>query len=48
MSVPRVLLVMPLGEPLGGGEMSFRQLLEHGRDGRVEWIVVFTRDGSMV
>lgn len=48
MSVPRVLLVMPLGDPLGGGEMMFRQLLEHGRDGRVEWIVVFTRDGSMV
>lgn len=48
MSVPRVLLVMPLGELLGGGEMMFRQLLEHGRDGRVEWIVVFTRDGSMV
>lgn len=48
MSVPRVLLVIPLGEPLGGGEMSFRQLLEHGGDGRVEWIVVFTRDGSMV
>lgn len=46
--VPRVLLVMPLGELLGGGEMMFRQLLEHGRDGRVEWIVVFTRDGAMV
>lgn len=46
--VPRVLLVMPLGDLLGGGEMMFRQLLEHGRDGRVEWIAVFTRDGSMV
>jgi glycosyltransferase involved in cell wall biosynthesis len=39
---------MPLGEQLGGGEMMFRQLLEHGRDGRVEWIVAFTRDGPMV
>ncbi len=48
MNVPRVLLVMPLGEQLGGGEMMFRQLLQHGRDGRVEWIVVFTRDGPMV
>ena len=48
MSVPRVLLVMPLGEQLGGGEMMFRQLLQHARDGRVEWIVVFTRDGPMV
>ncbi len=46
--VPRVLLVMPLGEQLGGGEMMFRQLLQHGRDGRIEWIVVFTRDGPMV
>ena len=48
MTVPRVLLVMPLGEQLGGGEMMFRQLLQHGRDGRIEWIVVFTRDGPMV
>lgn len=48
MKAPRVLLVMPLGEQLGGGEMMFRQLLQHGRDGRVEWIVVFTRDGPMV
>jgi glycosyltransferase involved in cell wall biosynthesis len=47
-AAPRVLLVMPLGEPLGGGEMMFRQLLQHGRDGRIEWIVVFTRDGAMV
>ncbi len=45
---PRVLLVMPLGEQLGGGEMMFRQLLQHGRDGPVEWIVVFTRDGPMI
>jgi len=48
MSVPRVLLVMPLGEQLGGGEMMFRQLLQHARDGRVEWLVAFTRDGPMV
>ncbi len=48
MSTPRVLLVMPLGEQLGGGEMMFRQVLQHARDGRVEWIVVFTRDGPMV
>ena len=48
MSTLRVLLVMPLGELLGGGEMMFRQLLQHGRDGRIEWIVVFTRGGPMV
>lgn len=48
MTRRRVLLVMPLGEQLGGGEMMFRQLLQHGRDPRVEWIVVFTKDGPMV
>lgn len=47
-SPPRVMLVMPLAEQLGGGEMMFRQLLAHGRDPRVEWIVVFTKDGPMV
>ena len=44
----RVLVVMPLGEQLGGGEMMFRQLMQHGRDRGVEWIAVFTRDGPMV
>lgn len=48
MNPPRVMLVMPLGEQLGGGEMMFRQLLQHGRDGRIEFIAVFTRDGPMV
>jgi glycosyltransferase involved in cell wall biosynthesis len=45
---PRVLIVMPLGEQLGGGEMMFRQLMQHGRGRAVEWIVVFTKDGPMV
>lgn len=44
----RVLVVMPLGEQLGGGEMMFRQLMQHGRGRGVEWIVAFTRDGPMV
>ena len=48
MTAPRVMLVMPLAEQLGGGEMMFRQLLQHGRTPRVEWIVVFTKDGPMV
>ena len=48
MTDPRVLVVMPLGELLGGGEMMFRQLMQHGRDRGVEWIVVFTKDGPMV
>lgn len=44
----RVLVVMPLGEQLGGGEMMFRQLMQHGRGRGVEWIALFTRDGPMV
>ena len=44
----RVLVVMPLGEQLGGGEMMFRQLMEHGRGQGIEWIAVFTKDGPMV
>ena len=44
----RVLVVMPLGEQLGGGEMMFRQLMEHGRGHGIEWIAVFTKDGPMV
>ncbi|MBX7117374.1 MAG: glycosyltransferase family 4 protein [Gemmatimonadaceae bacterium] len=48
MSTPRILLVMPLGEQLGGGEMMFRQLLQHGRGQGAEFIAVFTKDGPMV
>lgn len=44
----RVLVVMPLGEQLGGGEMMFRQLMQHGRGQGIEWIAVFTKDGPMV
>lgn len=48
MTDPRVLLVMPLGEQLGGGEMMFRHLMQHGQGRGVEWIVVFTKDGPLV
>jgi glycosyltransferase involved in cell wall biosynthesis len=44
----RVIVVMPLGTALGGGELMLRQLLTHGRGQNVEWIVVFLRDGPMV
>ena len=44
----RVLVVMPLGEQLGGGEMMFRQLMEYGQGQGIEWIAVFTKDGPMV
>ena len=44
----RVLVVMPLGTVLGGGELMLRQLLTHGCGQGVEWTVVFLRDGPMV
>lgn len=48
MNPLRVLAVMPLATARGGAEMNFRQLMLHGRDQGVEWIVVFLRDGPMV
>lgn len=48
MNTLRVLIVMPLATPLGGGELMLRQLLRHGRDQGVEWMVVYLRDGPMV
>lgn len=44
----RVLVVMPLGAQLGGGEMMFRQLMQHGAGRGVEWIAAFTQDGPLV
>jgi glycosyltransferase involved in cell wall biosynthesis len=44
----RLLVVMPLGTALGGGEQMLRQLLQHGRASDVAWSVVFLRDGPMV
>ena len=44
----RVMVVMPLGEQLGGGEVMFQQLMRHGRGQGIEWIAVFTKDGPMV
>ncbi|MFI5310981.1 MAG: glycosyltransferase [Gemmatimonadales bacterium] len=47
MTQLRVLVVMPLATPLGGGEQMLRRLLVHGRVPGIEWIVVFLRDGPM-
>lgn len=44
----RVMVVMPLAEQLGGGEVMFQQLMQHGRGQGIEWIAVFTKDGPMV
>jgi glycosyltransferase involved in cell wall biosynthesis len=44
----RVLVVMPLGVALGGGEEMLRQLMREGRGQGIEWIVVFLREGPLV
>ncbi len=43
----RVLVVMPLATPLGGGEQMLRELFRHGRESGVEWVVAFLRPGPM-
>ena len=48
MNTLRVLIVMPLATPLGGGELMLRQLLRYGRNQGVVWMVVYLRDGPMV
>lgn len=45
---PRVLVVMPLGKALGGGEEMLRQLLSQDRGTDIAWTVVFLRPGPMV
>lgn len=44
----RVLVVMPLGNALGGGEQMLRQLLRSSDPAAVAWDVVFLRDGPLV
>lgn len=44
----KIMVLMPLAVQLGGGELMFLDLIEHGRDLNVEWFVVFTSDGPMV
>jgi glycosyltransferase involved in cell wall biosynthesis len=44
----RVLIVMPLGEALGGGEVMLRQLMQKGRGQGITFIVAFLRDGPLV
>jgi glycosyltransferase involved in cell wall biosynthesis len=44
----RVLIVMPLGVALGGGELMLRQLLQRGMGRGISWVVVFLRPGPMM
>ncbi|MHC0064238.1 glycosyltransferase family 4 protein [Nostoc sp. UIC 10890] len=44
----KVIIVMPLAEQRGGGEMMLWDLVKQGRNAGVEWLVIFLEDGPMV
>jgi glycosyltransferase involved in cell wall biosynthesis len=44
----KIAIVMPLGEQRGGGELMLWDLLLEGRNGGVEWLVIFLEDGPLV
>lgn len=44
----KVMVIMPLAEQKGGGEMMFWDLMHQGRQGNIEWLAVFLQDGPMV
>ncbi len=44
----KIVVIMPLGEQRGGGELMLSDLMEHGQDLGIEWVVVFLQDGPMV
>ncbi|TAF07672.1 MAG: glycosyltransferase family 4 protein [Nostocales cyanobacterium] len=44
----KVVVVMPLAEQRGGGEMMFWDLMQQGRNADVEWLAIFLEDGPMV
>ena len=44
----KVMIIMPLAEQRGGGEMMFLDLMQQGRNANVEWLAIFLEDGPMV
>ncbi|MEH2168413.1 MAG: glycosyltransferase family 4 protein [Nostoc sp.] len=44
----KVIIVMPLAEQRGGGEMMLWDLVQQGRNAGVEWLVIFLESGPMV
>ncbi|MHC5735170.1 glycosyltransferase family 4 protein [Nostoc sp.] len=44
----KVIIVMPLAEQRGGGEMMLWDLVQQGRNAGVEWLVIFLENGPMV
>jgi len=44
----KIVIIMPLAEQRGGGELTLWHLMQQGRDAGVEWVVIFTEPGPMV
>ncbi|MBD2594141.1 glycosyltransferase family 4 protein [Nostoc spongiaeforme FACHB-130] len=44
----KAIVIMPLAEQRGGGEMMFLDLMQQGRNAGVEWIAIFLESGPMV
>ncbi|MFK0729681.1 MAG: glycosyltransferase family 4 protein [Gloeotrichia echinulata GP01] len=44
----KIMVLMPLAEQKGGGEMMFWDLMQQGRKKGIEWLAIFLEDGPMV
>jgi glycosyltransferase involved in cell wall biosynthesis len=44
----KIIVIMPLAELRGGGEMMLWDLMQQGRNAGVEWLVIFLEKGPMV
>ena len=44
----KVLIIMPLAEQRGGGELMVLHLLQQGQDLGITWLVIFLAEGPMV
>lgn len=44
----KIIIIMPVGEQRGGGEMMLIDLMQQGRNSGIEWLVIFLEDGLMV
>ena len=44
----KAVILMPLAEQRGGGELTLVHLMQEGQDAGVDWLVIFFEDGPMV
>ncbi len=44
----KIMIVMPLGEQRGGGELTLLHLMQQGQNMGISWLVIFLVDGPMV